>query len=92
MLDGKISVRRIDFIDSILYTPEYKMCHIWYNYEPAEFTKNYRTSIHTFDKPSFEALVHAWENGESVVLEEAPRPAGIDINQEMQHEMFKGSV
>jgi hypothetical protein len=92
MLDGKVCVRRIDCIDSILYEPKLKLCQIWYNYEPESTTKNYQSSIHTLDERSFERLVHAWENNESIILKEAPRPTGISINQEMQHEMFKGPV
>jgi hypothetical protein len=92
MLDGRICVRRIDYIDSILYAPKSKLCQIWYNYEPESTTKNYRSSLHTFDERTFEELVRAWEKGESVVLAEAPRPSGVGVNQEMQHEMFKESV
>jgi hypothetical protein len=92
MLDGKICVRRIDCIDSVLYEPKHKLCQIWYNHEPENTTKNYQTSLHTFDESSFEALIRAWEKGMSVVLEEAPRPAGIGINRGMQHEIFKGQV
>jgi hypothetical protein len=92
MLDGKICVRRIDCIDSVLYAPKSRLCQIWYNYEPESATKNYQSSLHTFDVLDFEALVSAWEKGESVVLKEAPRPAGININQEMQHEMFKEPI
>jgi hypothetical protein len=91
-LDGRICVRRIDFIDSIQYMPKHKLCQIWYNHEPREHAKNYQSSLHTLTEPSFKALVHAWQNGESVVLEEAPRPAYIGINQDMQHEMFKEPV
>jgi hypothetical protein len=91
-LDGHICIRRIDFIDSIQYMPKHKLCQIWYNYEPKEYAKNYQVSVHTLDKQAFKALVHAWQNGESVVLEEAPRPASFGLNQEMQHEIFKEPV
>jgi hypothetical protein len=92
MPDGKICVRRIDYIDSILYEPKHRLCQIWYNYEPESATKNYRSSLRTLDERSFERLVRAWEEGASVTLTEAPRPAGIGISQEMRHEIFKGSV
>jgi hypothetical protein len=92
MLDGKICNRRIDYIDSILYDPKTSLCQIWYNYEPDHATKNYRSSLHTFDKPSFQALLHAWKTGASVVLKETPGRKKIAVNQETQHEMFRGSV
>jgi hypothetical protein len=90
MMDGKICVRRIDCIDSVLYEPKRSLCQIWYNYEPKNTTKNYQSSLFIFDEWTFEQLVRAWVQGESVVLEEGPGPAGISVNQEMQHEIFKG--
>jgi hypothetical protein len=82
----------MDFIDSILYVPKLKLCQIWYNYEPDKHTKNYQLSLHTFKEQAFNDLVHAWESGTSVRLKETPGPAGISINQDMQHEMFKEPV
>jgi hypothetical protein len=63
-----------------------------YNHEPEGTVKNCRLSLHVLDEQSFEALARAWEKSESVVLEEAPEPAGNSINPETQHEMFKEPV
>jgi hypothetical protein len=87
MANGNIVSRRIDYVDTIAWNSKTGCCQIWYNYEPDSRKKNYASSIHYFDKKSYEALFDAWQNGKSVVLDE--RQKSVTLNEDMQHELFK---